>query len=231
VGFTELKGAGESDVWVLKFDAKGSLQWERTFGDEGHDYLGGFTATADGGYAVANIRESNDGSAAWLLKLDASGELQWERKLKVDWADAMITTADGGYALAGTTLDGSWVTLTLMLKLDASGELQWERKFGGGSESSHSSLAATADGGYVVAHTQTDLEAFDSESAILKLDVAGGLQWKRTFKGNGINTIIASADGGYAVAGWTHLEGTRGIQGWVLKLDQNGQISDSLAKQ
>src|SRR6056297_310125 len=36
-GSTESKGNGKQDLWVLKLDRDGELQWEKTFGGEEND--------------------------------------------------------------------------------------------------------------------------------------------------------------------------------------------------
>ena len=68
---------GNSDIWVVKVDNIGTLQWQKSLGGTGDDF--GFSAlqTADGGYIVAGVSESNDGDVtgnhgsqdAWVVKL------------------------------------------------------------------------------------------------------------------------------------------------------------------
>jgi len=61
-----------SDAWLIKTDADGNEQCNRTYGGKGDDYAYSVQQTSDGGYILAGKTYSN-GSDAWLIKTDASG--------------------------------------------------------------------------------------------------------------------------------------------------------------
>ncbi|MBK8341699.1 MAG: hypothetical protein IPK99_17760 [Flavobacteriales bacterium] len=72
---------GLNDVWVVKLDALGELEWQRSLGGSLYDDAFDVKQTADGGYIVAGLTKSNDGDASghhgdydfWVVKLDATG--------------------------------------------------------------------------------------------------------------------------------------------------------------
>jgi hypothetical protein len=74
-GYTESFGAGMADVYVVKLDGSGNIQWTRTIGGKLND--GGFSIiqTTDGGYAVAgNTFSFGAGNFdVYVVKLDGSG--------------------------------------------------------------------------------------------------------------------------------------------------------------
>src|SRR5690606_26129079 len=78
---------GGIDLWVVKLDNDGDLQWERSLGGSGDDFQASIQLTVDGGYIVAaasfsadgDVTENYGGMDIWVVKLDPAGAIQWER--------------------------------------------------------------------------------------------------------------------------------------------------------
>jgi len=127
-GTTTSFGAGGGEVYVVKLDANGNLQWTKTIGGPEHDRGSSLIQTSDGGYAIAGITESF-GAGEWdvyVVKLDANGNLQWTKTIggpEYDWGNSLIQTSDGGYAIAGTTASFDAGDLDVyVVKLDKNGD-------------------------------------------------------------------------------------------------------------
>src|ERR1043166_6102597 len=45
---------GSSDFWVVKTDASGNLQWEKSYGGSGYDSFARVKQTADSGFIIAD---------------------------------------------------------------------------------------------------------------------------------------------------------------------------------
>ena len=105
-GWTASYGAGGSDAWLIRTDAMGIKQWDRTFGEVGNDEATWVESTPDGGYILAGGTRSYGAGSwdAWLIKTDAMGIKQWDRTfggVLNDAATCVQPTLDGGYILAG----------------------------------------------------------------------------------------------------------------------------------
>jgi hypothetical protein len=232
-GFTISFGAGEADVYVVKLDAHGNLQWTKTIGGPGNEAGNSFIQTSDGGYAIAGTTTSFGAGEAdvYVVKLDAKGNLQWTRTIggkKEDWGSLLIQTSDGGYAIAGfTRSSGAGEFDVYVVKLDANGNLQWTRTIGGPKGDEGYSLIQTSDGGYAIAGATESFGAGDWDVYVVKLDVNGNLQWNRTIGGKKEdvgNSLIQTSDGGYAIAGGTISFGAGEADVYVVKLDANGNL-------
>jgi hypothetical protein len=232
-GYTESFGAGEDDVYVVKLDANGNLQWTKTIGgpkdEEGYSLI----QTSDGGYAIAGTTQSFGAGEAdvYVVKLDANGNLQWTKTIggpSNDESLSLIQTSDGGYAIAGTTQSfGAGEADVYVVKLDANGNLQWTKTIGGENIYSGSSLIQTSDGGYAIAGTTTSFGAGEADVYVVKLDANGNLQWTKTIGGPSNDeslSLIQTSDGGYAIAGTTQSFGAGDRDVYVVKLDAKGNL-------
>jgi len=232
-GQTNSFGAGEDDVYVVKLDANGNLQWTKTIGGENEDLGTSLTPTSDGGYAIAGYTKSF-GAGEWdvyVVKLDANGNLQWTKTIggkNDDRGTSLTPTSDGGYAIAGRTNSfGAGDYDVYVVKLDANGNLQWTKTIGGKNDDAGLSLIQTSDGGYVIAGGTDSFGAGKADVYVVKLDAKGNLQWTKTIGGKNDDwghSLIQTADGGYAIAGITHSFGAGGRDVYVIKLDANGNL-------
>jgi hypothetical protein len=232
-GFTESFGAGEDDVYLVKLDAHGNLQWTTTIGGPESEEGNSLIQTSDGGYAIAGYTKSFGAGEAdvYLVKLDAHGNLQWTKTIggeKEDVGTSLIQTSNGGYAIAGFTLSfGAGSGDVYVVKLDAHGNLQWTRTIGGPGNEIGSSLIQTSDGGYAIAGFTLSFGAGGLAAYVVKLDANGNLQWTKTIGGKGYevgNSLIQTSDGGYVIAGATRSFGAGGRDVYVVKLDANGNL-------
>jgi hypothetical protein len=236
-GYTESFGAGQLDVYVIKLDANGNLQWTKTIGGPGGEIGHSLIQTSDGGYAIAGYTYFF-GAGEWdvyVVKLDANGNLQWTKTIggpEDEEGYSLIQTSDGGYAIAGYTESfGAGKEDIYVVKLDANGNLQWTKTIGGPESDWSSSLIQTSDGGYAITGTTSsdELAAYfgpaEADIYVVKLDANGNLQWTKTIGGpehdRGLS-LIQTSNGGYVIAGYTKSFGAGEADVYVVKLDKNG---------
>jgi len=238
-GYTDSFGAGGSDAYVLKLNSDGSLAWQKTFGESGHDRAYSIQQTTDDGYIVAGYTDTfgADNHDIYVLKLNSDGSLAWEKTFggnHYDGAYSIQQTTDGGYIVAGgyITSFGAVDRDIYILKLNSDGSLAWEKTFGGNNYDEAYSIQQTTDGGYIVAGCTGSFGAGNYDVYVLKLNSDGSLAWQKTFGGVSEDyaySVQETADGGYIVAGDTY--SFRKLSSYpyyydvyILKLDSNGEL-------
>lgn len=198
---------GLFDAWLLKVDANGVLEWQRTYGGSSGDLARDVIETTDGGYAFIGASWSNDGDVsgnhgqydAWVVKVDTAGAIQWQRAYGgTAWDDgtAIVQCADGGYAFTGQVesnngdisgnhgLNDAW-----LVRLDDAGNVLWQRCLGGSSYDGAWSLVQTADNGFAVGavtlSNNGDVSGNHGSSDIwlVRVDPAGSIVWQRAYGG------------------------------------------------
>jgi len=232
-GNTQGFGAARDDVWILKLDARGEVEWQKRYGGSGDDYANWIEQTEDAGYIVAGVTESfgAGGPDIWVLKLDASGEVEWQKTYGgSDWdlGYTIRPTTDGGYVLLGTTFTfgGAWV-----LKLDASGDVTWQKAYGG-FDGRGTDIRQTQEGGYILSGSLYT-PGGGTDAWLLKLDAAGEIEWQRTYGGDRVDeflTVEQTPEGGFVAGGdsWSFRSDQYGadVELWVVRTDRWGSLGN-----
>src|SRR6185436_13405537 len=55
---------GGSDIWVLKFDKNGIIEWKKALGGTGHEYASCILHQRDGSLLIGGLTDSNDGDVS-----------------------------------------------------------------------------------------------------------------------------------------------------------------------
>lgn len=180
---------GQEDVWLVKTDEDGILEWEKTYGGSGDERALKVISTADGGFIIAGYSTSSDGlpginfgdKDAWLIKVTANGEVQWQKTYggtNEDTANDVIENANGGYTFIGTTstIDGDSQSKDVwIVETDHEGNISWQKTFGGIWDDYGIAIRQKTNANYILAGNlkriiETDIQ---SDIWVLELDNQG----------------------------------------------------------
>ena len=112
-GSTWQYGYGYRDMWLVKTNAFGEIEWDRRYGGPENERTEAVIQTNDGGFALAGYTSTLAGSGymdVWLVKTDPIGELEWNKTYGGEYHDitsSLIQTADKGIVFVGIT-EASW---------------------------------------------------------------------------------------------------------------------------
>lgn len=116
IGFDKTEDThGSNDIWIVKLDSLGNIQWQNTIGTQYPDHLWSVDQTDDqgyicGGYSSCNINgdktENRIGGAEdfWILKLDSTGKILWQNTIggvDPEHLYSIINCSDDSYIAAG----------------------------------------------------------------------------------------------------------------------------------
>ncbi|KYK31242.1 MAG: hypothetical protein AYK22_08730 [Thermoplasmatales archaeon SG8-52-3] len=108
-GETASFGAGARDIWLIKTDADGNEEWNKTYGGEEWDMCGGMDFTEGGIIMVGTIDvyvSSPPQQQGIVIKTDLNGNIEWQQTFgyeEIDQLQSVESTNDGGYIVAGNS--------------------------------------------------------------------------------------------------------------------------------
>lgn len=173
---------GALDYWIVKTDASGNKQWDRTFGGSAGDSLGDALQTPDGGYLLVGSSSSDiggdksevgrGGGDYWVIRLDPLGNKLWDKTLGgpgSDVANDVLATSDGGYLVVGFGGTGVGWEKSLpsyggyggwdywVVKIGANGNKLWDQVFGGSGADVSFDAIQLSNGTFVIGgHSASD---------------------------------------------------------------------------
>jgi hypothetical protein len=156
LGFTVSFGSGLRDVWLIKTDSQGNMQWDKTFGGNASDAGFEIKETTDGGYIITGYTESNSNGLfdVLLIKTDANGNEIWSKNIgngNYESGSSVAQTYDGGFIITGFTIShGAGLRDIWLIKTDQVGNEEWNHAFGGIYNEGGHQILQTLSGGYVV---------------------------------------------------------------------------------
>jgi hypothetical protein len=239
VGWTNSDGAGGEDVYAVKIDGQGNVEWQRTFGGAELDRAYSIDVVSTGGYVLAGRTRSDQFTAhdesAYVVRISEQGDLIWEKAFghrRANGARGVEETWDGGFIISGWTAYERHTNSTnvYVVKTDADGNIEWEKQYRRKRWQSAHEIRQTSDGGYVLAGIARPPELRRMSGYMMKLDASGDIQWKRIvgtrWGRDELYTVEETPQGDFVFAGGSQrsISGRVRMRTWIVKTDPDGQI-------
>ncbi len=234
----------KGDIYLLKVNAEGEKQWEKSFWDTGNDYAFQiiksnnndgyvFVGSKDGFFDDVHADFQTHDADILLIKVDNNGNQIWKKtygKTQHDFGYSLCNAASGGYYVLGSSQSyGNGSFDMLLIKTDEAGNEQWHKTFGGTDFEYGKSLVQNDDGDlYLLGSSKSFGTQGSVDVYIVKTDETGNELWSITVGGNDNDfgeDIIAEPNGGCALTGYTKSFGQGGTDAYFLRLTADGKVN------
>lgn len=201
-GFTNSAGSGGYDMYLIKTDSVGNLEWDRTFGGSDWDFADALVQTPDGGYLIAGSTQSfgNGGKDIYIIKTDTNGVQMWDKIIggsKRDLARDLLVMHDGNFLVVGeTTADTTDSSDLYLAQLSPTGTVLWTETYGNSyDDGAHTVIQLQDSNLAIMGYTNTTVS--NKDAYLIKVDTFGQELWNRIYL-NGSSTPMKD-DVGYDI--------------------------------
>ena len=224
--------ASDIDMWLIRIDSNGALQWSQTYDEGGLEYARDLVLCSDGGFALAGYTETFSDSDFLLVKTDSNGNKEWSQTyggVNFEVCYGVVELSGGGFALAGDTASYGggaydfWLVVT-----DSSGGMLWSKSYGGSGDDHAKALALCSDGGFALAGFTDSFDVEGLDALLVRTDANGNLLWAETIGGSGDDQawdMTLCSDGGFALAGDTTSYGAGDKDFWLTKCSDSSSTT------
>jgi len=169
---------GQRKIYLVKTDSLGNQQWQRTYASGGTSSGWGIIALEDGNYLLTG--SSGDGSGnskGVLIKVSPLGDMIWSKDYtyqnlsgnNLSWSKELN---DNSLISVGMTHDNN--DAGFLIKTDSAGNLLWQRRYNKNNDTDlFYSIIETSDGGFLLGGQARNVQPFNQDAWLLKVDSLG----------------------------------------------------------
>lgn len=174
-GFGELSG----DVFLMKTDSSGNIQWTKTYGGKGADWTYTAWQTADKGFILGGSVSTDSTSLdldLLIIKTDSMGDTLWTRSFGTpngsEYGQRLVISKSG-YAIAGYSNGFSSGFDGFMVKVDQNGDTLANVVYGNTGDDEWNDITLSGDGGFVLAGQENSFGLGGYDLYMVKTDSMG----------------------------------------------------------
>jgi len=229
-GYSTNNGAGNDDVYFLKMDGNGSIQWSNYWGGPAKDRGQDIVQTSDGGYAITGYSTSPPASYydAFILRINSAGDTLWSKFYGgggFEDANSIVLLPDSGFIIGGQGTNGPNGLDLYLVRTNLVGDSLWTKKFGTTATDNIENILRLADGSFILTGG-TDGPGFGgNDGLVVKTDSGGTVIWSKIYGGNSqddFHQAFETTDNGFLLSGTSRSSGALEPNMWLVKTDASG---------
>lgn len=242
-------GYAKTYLMVVRVNKDGDTLFQKVYKKPNYAFkLRNIVATNDGNFLLVGnefdlVKYDKDtiGSKILLIKINVNGDTLWSKKLDIgdgdEFANRLINTNDGGYAILGQVCDKLETNCDMyLMKLDSNANMEWYKTYTWGINywENPTSFIQTRINEYVIS-SATRLKSTNVVSPyIVKVSSSGILLWQKKLSNEGSNyayfeDIIEYKDDSLIFVGvfGDNLQTYPITKGWIVKTDSSGIVNSN----
>lgn len=229
-----------SDLWAIKTDSRGLMEWEKSFG--GSDNEAGYDVipTSDGGFLFVGYTWSyGNKQQVYAIKTDFHGNKEWEKTYGGSMWDvgySVIELSGGGYGILGFSNSpgiSSGNTDMFLIKISSTGNVIWQKAYGNQAFPNHEwghDFIQMPDLGFILVGARDRYDQGALNALAIRTDVEGNIIWEKEFIYEGqaseaIYSISKGKGGNYYLCTTTNsVDSPDVFQPKIINIDASGNI-------
>jgi len=233
-GYTYQSGPHDVDIFLVKTDKDGLIQWTNTYGGDGREYGNCCIQTKDHNYLMVGFTTSYSSGFAdkdvYILKVGQDGRVLYEKNyggIDEDEGTSIVETIDGDFLICGYTKSfGAGDNDVFVLKIDADGNELWNHTIGGESSDRGNKIIRTYDGNFVIVGSTGSYGSGLRDYLLIKITTNGDILFRKTY-GNQDNyewalSVCETDDKGFLLVGYCDILFQELLDVYVIKTDYEG---------
>jgi len=217
LGETLSFGKGDVDLWVIKLNANGNIEWEKTYGGASNERAGGIVE-GDNGCIIIGASTKSYGKGnydTWYLRLSSLGELEYELRegdTENDIIEGVFKNNEGDFLFYGyTDHRAPELYKGILLEVDKGFGLNIGAAINAGGDQIIRAIWQAPDNGYIAVVETRAFSPYSTSIVVAKFDYRmWSIEWQKCISGNG-NTYgkvtIAGGNQSFIIGGSTRAYG------------------------
>lgn len=234
LGETTSFGRGDTDLWVIKLNASGNIEWEKTYGGTSTERAGGIIEGDNGCLIIgASTRSFGNGNYdMWFIQLSSLGELEYELNegdANNDFVEGVFKNHENNFLFYGyTDHKAPGLYKGVLYETDKGFGLNVGAAINAGGNEIIRAIWQAPDHGYIAVIETNAFSAYSSSILVAKFDYRmWSIEWQKYITGNGNSygkISISGGDESFIIGGSTRAYGAGDYDFFFIEMDFSGKV-------